>query len=321
LILGCGFPIPFSNPPIGNLKETYREMSSLPTTTRTSAARRFSPGAAATLACVYEATAPKPGNVHPGAAFDDVDYADFITSAVVIGPILDRARDAGVGRTVLEAVRATHAAVGTNTNLGTVLLLAPLAAVPADSTLADGIGDVLQSLTTNDTRFVYEAIRLAEPGGLERVAEADVLSNPPADLHLVQAMQLAAQRDRVAHQYVHQFADVVRTVAPSLAEGLASGWSLSQAIVCTHVEQIAEHGDSLIGRKCGPKAAAEAAARARAVLDAGSPDDVAHLQALAGFDAWLRADGHRRNPGTTADLIAAGLFVLLREGRLNWTSW
>ena len=75
-------------------------------------------------------TAPKPGNVHRGADFEDVTYVDFVQSAVVVGPILERAAELGVGRTVLEAVRATREAVGTNTNLGTLLLLAPLAAVP-----------------------------------------------------------------------------------------------------------------------------------------------------------------------------------------------
>ena len=38
------------------------------------------------------------------------------------------------------------------------------------------------------------------------------------------------------------------------------------------------------------------------------------------FDAWLRADGHRRNPGTTADLIAASLFAAFRDGILPMPS-
>jgi triphosphoribosyl-dephospho-CoA synthase len=156
---------------------------------------------------------------------------------------------------------------------------------------------------------------------MERVEQADVFSDPPSDLRLVEAMRLAAARDRVARQYTNQFADVLRDIAPSIAEGVARGWSLSDAIVFTHVRQIAEHGDSLIGRKCGPQTAAAAAERARAVLDTGTPGDAAFEQTLARFDEWLRADGHRRNPGTTADLIAAGLFVLLREGWLHWTCW
>src|SRR5688572_8949412 len=104
-------------------------------------------GAAATLACIYEATAPKPGNVYPGADFADVSYADFVASAVVIGPIINQVAVQGVGRTVLEAVRATRSAVGTNTNLGTLLLIAPLAAAPAGVPHAGSIGAVLDRLT------------------------------------------------------------------------------------------------------------------------------------------------------------------------------
>jgi triphosphoribosyl-dephospho-CoA synthase len=95
---------------------------------------------------------------------------------------------------------------------------------------------------------------------------------------------------------------------------------LSDSIVHAHVRQLAKTPDSLIARKCGVEIARESADRAAAVLASGAPGDAAYQSALATFDAWLRADGHRRNPGTTADLIAAGLFVLLREGRVNWTT-
>ncbi len=276
-------------------------------------------GAAATLACVWEATAPKPGNVHPGSDFADVSYADFISSAVVIGPIVERAAEIGVGQTVLDAVRATRKAVGTNTNLGTLLLLAPLAAVPDDVPCADGIGPVMARLTSDDTRCVYEAVRVSGAGGLGRVQEADVFGDAPANLSLVEAMRLAADRDQVARQYTNLFADVLAGPAAWIEEGASRGWSLSTAIVWAHVRQLAACGDSLIGRKCGSHTSEQARHRAAAVLAAGSPGDGAYERAVNELDVWLRADGHRRNPGTTADLIAAGLFVLLREGRLDWT--
>jgi triphosphoribosyl-dephospho-CoA synthase len=281
----------------------------------------LSPGSAATLACLYEATAPKPGNVHPGACFADAAYADFVASAVVIGPILERALDCGVGRTVFDAVRATRAAVGTNTNLGTLLLLAPLAAVPRDRSLAEGVAHVLSGLGGDETRLVYEAIRLSGAGGLGQAAEADLFADVPADLTLVAAMRLAADRDTIARQYTNHFADVFSGTAAWIADGLARGWPLSAAIVSAHVRQLAHGPDSLIGRKCGFEAAAEASDRAAAVLKSGSPGEPAYDRELAELDAWLRGDGHRRNPGTTADLVAAGLFVLLREGRLDWNLW
>jgi triphosphoribosyl-dephospho-CoA synthase len=279
----------------------------------------LSSGAAATLASIYEATAPKPGNVYPGADFEDASYADFVASAIVIGPIIERIATLGVGETVLQAVRATRAAVGTNTNLGTLLLVAPLGAVPSGAPLVDGIGAVLDALTAEDTRCVYEAIRESAAGGLGRAEEADVFAEAPR-LPLVEVMRLAAERDLVARQYTNRFADVFR-IAAWIAENINSGWRLSAAIVDVHVRQLAAEPDSLVARKCGPAVTAEASRRASEVRAAVRTSESAYATALADLDAWLRADGNRRNPGTTADLIAAGLFVLLRDGRLHWTKW
>jgi triphosphoribosyl-dephospho-CoA synthase len=134
-------------------------------------------------------------------------------------------------------------------------------------------------------------------------------------------MRLAADRDLVARQYTNDFADVFAGTAAWIEEGLSRGWRLEQAIVHSHLRQIANSPDSLIQRKCGPSVAKEASKVAAEILEAGLPGDSAYQQAAAKFDQWLRADGHRRNPGTSADLIAAGLFVLLREGRLHWNEW
>jgi len=262
-------------------------------------------GTCATLACIWEATAPKPGNVYRGADFEDVTYADFLASAAVIGPAMERARTGGVGKAVLEAVEATQQTVSTNTNLGTLLLLAPLAASPREKSLAEGISEVLASLTQEDTRSVYEAIRLANPGGLGSAETADVRDEIPT-ITLVEAMQLAAERDLVARQYTNRFEQVF-WVAEQI---LAGGQPLGHAIVQAYLRLIAEFPDSLIARKVGLELSQQVSLRAQAVLSA-EPDDFPAL--LADFDFWLRADGHRRNPGTSADLIAAGLFVLLRE--------
>jgi triphosphoribosyl-dephospho-CoA synthase len=266
---------------------------------------------------VWEVSAPKPGNVHRGADFEDVTYLDFIASAVVAGPIVARAGEMGVGRAVLESVRATRAIAPSNTNLGTLLLLAPLAAVPEEIPLANGVGDVLKRLMFDDTRDVYEAIRVSTAGGLGRASQADVSAAPPAGLKLVDAMRMAAERDLVARQYTNQFADVFNGPAAWIAEGLVRGWPLATAVVHAHLRQMAKEPDSLIGRKCGVPTAKEASDRAAKVLEAGLPGEAQFDDAVGDFDFWLRSDGHRRNPGTTADLIAAGLFVLLREGRLK----
>src|SRR5688572_17794231 len=124
-------------------------------------------GQCATLACLLEATAPKVGNVHRGADFADLSFADFVASAVAIGPAMEAATEVGVGRAVLEAIQATRNLVRTNTNLGMALLIAPLAAVPRDQALTPtAVHEGLAKLTADDARLVYEAIRLAQPGGM-----------------------------------------------------------------------------------------------------------------------------------------------------------
>jgi len=286
-----------------------------------SSSKQVSIGIAATLACLYEATARKPGNVYPDADFDETTtYAAFVKSAVVIGPIIEKSPGRGVGQTVLDSVQATREAVGTNTNLGTVLLIAPLAAVPSDTKLECGIGAVLDALTPDDTRTVYEAIRLANAGGLGREDVADIRDIPPPDLTLKEAMRLAAKRDLVAKQYASDFEDVFR-MSDWIENELSREKALEKAIIHTFVLQIATCPDSLIERKCGPAVAKEASVRAGRVLEARAAGETEYHQALDEFDGWLRADGHRRNPGTTADLIAAALFVLLLEGQLDWKSW
>jgi triphosphoribosyl-dephospho-CoA synthase len=272
----------------------------------------LSTGQCFALATIMEATAPKPGNIHRGADFADASYPDFIVAATLLIPIMDQAVELPLGQTILSAVAATRAGVQTNTNLGTILLCAPLCKVPGTSPLADGVQTVLTSLIPQDARDVYEAIRLAQPGGLGQVDSADVAGPPPEDL--IAAMRLAADRDMVARQYATGFAEVLNEVVPRLRTAVDAGLSISEAIVHVHVQLMCEFPDSLIARRLGTEVAQEAAARAGTVLEAGKPGSEDYERGLGDLDFWLRADGHTRNPGTTADLIAAGLFVALRDG-------
>ncbi|MCC7087277.1 MAG: triphosphoribosyl-dephospho-CoA synthase [Pirellulales bacterium] len=269
-------------------------------------------GQCTVLACLLEATAPKPGNIHRGADFDDLTYTDLVAASIAIAPTIDRAPEQSLGQTALQAVRAAQTLVKTNANLGIILLVSPLAQVPRTTKLADGISAVLSQLSITDAADVYQAIREANPGGLGKVKEADV-SGPPSTA-LVQAMQLAADRDLVARQYTNDFHEVLHVVVPRLLAARSHGWSLNDSIVNVHLQLLSKYPDSLIARKCGLEVARQAADHAAHVLSMGHPGDEAFQQALADFDFWLRSDGHRRNPGTTADLIAAGLFAALREG-------
>lgn len=279
-------------------------------------ASQLSVGQCASIACLLEATAPKPGNVHRGADFEDLTYVDFALSAVLIAPHMDAAASGqSVGRTVLEAVKACRDGVGTNSNLGMILLLAPLAKSPPDLPLVVGVKQVLAALDADDSRLVYEAIRYAQPGGLGTADEHDVAG--PAPPRLLDAMQLAADRDLVARQYVNGFEQVLGLVAPAIVRGVQSDWPLADAIVHAHLQLMSAYPDSLIARKCGPETARQTADRAAEVLRHGVPGEAAYHDALADLDFWLRSDHHRRNPGTSADLIAAGLFALLLERQIE----
>lgn len=262
------------------------------------------------LACLLEVTASKPGNVHRGADFDDLSFADLAVSGVVIGHELAKA-EARVGQAILSAVQATRRVIETNSNLGMILLLGPLAAVPREQPLREGVQRVLQGLDAEDAKFIWQAISAAKPGGLGQSAQHDVAGPPPESI--TEAMQLAADRDLVAAQYAHDFRHVFDYVAPWIQAEREDGGSLLDAIVRVHVRLMAEFPDTLIARKAGRGVAEKAALLARQVLEAGRPEDEAYQLALADFDFWLRSDGRKRNPGTTADLIAAGLFILLRD--------
>jgi triphosphoribosyl-dephospho-CoA synthase len=127
-------------------------------------------------------------------------------------------------------------------------------------------------------------------------------------------MALARDRDLIARQYSNGYEEVFGGALSAIERALRAGRTVEEAAVLCHLEVIARHGDSLIARKLGEEASDEAARRARAVLEAGWPSAAGSAEALGAFDAWLRAGGHRRNPGAAADLTAAALFLALSLG-------
>ena len=268
-------------------------------------------GDLAMIACLLEARAPKAGNVRPGKDFENTTLKHFLDAAAAISDPLDRAMERPLGDTILEAVTESFKVTGQNVNLGIILLLAPLAAVPAGAEPRQGLEDVLGNLGSEDCRKVYEAIRIASPGGLGDVDEADIHSPPPPDL--IAAMELASERDLIARQYANGFEQVFGEGLSWLLEALELKLDLDTAIVHLHLRFMAAYPDSLIARKCGAETAREAATRAARVLESEWPGDGGESD-LEDLDAWLREDGHRRNPGTSADLVAACLFLGLRAG-------
>jgi triphosphoribosyl-dephospho-CoA synthase len=275
----------------------------------------LSAGRLAQIACVLEVNARKPGNVHRLRDFPGLTFLDFVLSAGAIVEPLDRAVTSGVGEAVYRAIEARQSLVSTNTNLGMVLLLAPLATVPGEVRLEEGIETVLDTTTIEDAKLVFRAIRLAQPGGMGTVADQDIAHEPTMNLREV--MGVAADRDLIARQYANGFQEVLGEVLPALRGFLERGWDLETAIVGPYLRILAKHPDSLIVRKAGIERALEVSIRAAGILDAGWPDCEEGRRQCEAFDDWLREPSRRLNPGTTADLIAAALYAALRDGTIR----
>ncbi|MEA2383999.1 MAG: triphosphoribosyl-dephospho-CoA synthase [Solirubrobacteraceae bacterium] len=270
---------------------------------------------AAQLACVLEVSADKPGNITPRHDFADTSYEDMLRSAIALGPELGRAAERGVGPTVLAVVEATRRVAGANTNLGIALLLAPLArGALLGGPLRERVEEVLGALTLDDARAAYAAIRAAGAGGLDEPVEHDVRDAPTVTLR--DAMAAAAERDAVAAEYATGYAVTFDLGVPALQRALDDGLAPRAATVELFLRLLAAVPDTLIARKRGRAAAERVSAGAAAVLAAGGVRDDAGGTALAEFDVSLRRDGNALNPGTTADLVTAVLFVALLEGLL-----
>jgi len=286
-------------------------------------------GIAAQLACLLEVSAPKPGNVSPGRHFADLRYEDFLASALAIGVAMAEAGERGVGATIRLAVEASAAWARSNTNLGIVLLFAPLARAASllasesakrdafeRSSFQDAARQVLASTTIEDARDAYAAIRLARPGGLDRAESQDVSMEPTVTL--VEAMRLAAHRDTVASEYASGFEITFRTAVPALERARRDGLSWDDAVVEAFLTLLAAVPDTHIARRSGKDFAAEVSTQAVAVLEQGGVRSELGRQALEGMDRALRDGRNSGNPGTTADLTAAALFVVLLGGGWNF---
>ncbi len=268
------------------------------------------------IACLFEVSTDKPGNVTWGKDFWDTRFVDFMASAIAVGPAFRNAAETPVGDIVYQAVYDTSRLANTNTNLGMILLLAPLARAAAQGHpdgLRASVRRVLAGLTVDDARQAFRAIRLAAPGGLGRAGRYDVRQQD-VDITLLDAMKLAQDRDTVAREYATDFAITFELGYATLARFWQEGYGFSDSVIQTYLTILAQVPDTLIVRKKGRQAAREVSEQARAVLDAGGAFTQIGRQAMQEFDRAIRDPSHRYNPGTTADIIAACLFVFLTEG-------
>ncbi len=271
--------------------------------------------------CRDEIEAPKPGNVHVFAEGHGMTVDHFLQSAEAAALPLCRA-GAGVGARIEGAIEATAAKVGLNTNLGIVLLCAPLAAAAERAALArapdtDPRADpavfraalqaVLRELTREDAQSAFNAIVRASPAGLGKSTRHDV--RDAADTTLLEAMQEAAGRDRIAYQYASDYSDVLGTGLGAVDAARKKAWRAPWPAVAVYMTFLAGIFDTHIARKNGLDAAEVVQQAAIAVRnDLMTSDDPAQsLDQLLDFDRRLKASGI--NPGTSADLTVATLFA------------
>lgn len=258
-------------------------------------------------ACRDEIEAPKPGNVHVFADGHGMTTQDFLRSAEAAASGLTNPA-LSVGARILAAVEATFAAVGMNTNLGIVLLCAPLAAAAQGSgDLREKVKQTIAGLTRLDAESAFKAILRAAPAGLGTAPRHDVRGT--AGVTLLEAMREAAGRDRVAFQYSSDFADIFETGLGILADARVSSWPAPWPVAAVYLTFLADFPDSHIARKNGPEAAArvqiEALETRNRFMNAANPAET--LQDLLTFDRSLKARG--LNPGTSADLTVATVFA------------
>lgn len=283
-------------------------------------------GAAVELACRLEATAPKPGNVSPGRPFADTTYEDFVASAAAIRAPMAAAGARNLGDTIWLSVEATSRTTCANTNLGIVLLLAPLARAAAqlsESSWPPAVGErmrswrlelrrVLMETTVDDARSAYRAIRLAHPGGLGSAADQDVAREPTVTL--LEAMQRASDRDGIAREYATAFETTFQRGVPALLTARGDGLTWNDALIETFLAILVAAPDTHIARRGGEERARHVSALARDALRAGGVRSEGGKQAIAAMDTALRDARNVANPGTSADLTAAAAFVVLLTG-------
>jgi triphosphoribosyl-dephospho-CoA synthase len=269
------------------------------------------PGWCAAAASLLEATARKPGNVHPEASFPDLNYDDLCAAAVAIAPVLDTASQRPLGAVIQDAVDQSRAVSRSNANLGIILAIAPLAASSnktGRSLSTALINDRIAACDSTDAAAIYAAIRTAKAGGLGTRHQHDLAGQPPASI--ITAMQLAARAtpaDSIAALWADGYDSLWQGPVADLARFETAGCGWEEAIMRTAVAQLARTPDSLIARRHGTATAVAVSTRAAAILPLSG---AAWTSELLSFDQFLRQP-NRLNPGTTADLIATALYIHL----------
>jgi len=265
-------------------------------------------------ACEIELQAFKPGNVSVYAEGHGMTVEDFRVSAKVSAEAITDPRNT-LGEKIYYAVKATREAVGCNTNLGIVLLCAPLLQAAADQSgvgLRAALRNILKNTTLADADWVFRAIKLASPGGLGESKQQDV--NQAPGVTLTQAMAIASEKDRIAKQYITNYKDIFEFSILRYNEILYR-WGISEwAAVSVYTRLLSRFPDSHIERKYGSQFNELVSSRMtkadRALSKINRPELLTAL--LYAIDQEFKASGI--NPGTTADMTVATVLSVILGG-------
>lgn len=263
---------------------------------------------------------PKPGNVHRTRDYDDMVFEDFVISGIVIGDTIRKAttdvdvENPQLGRYILEAVDETDRWIKNNTNLGIVMMITPIAAAAAISDDFDeirpNIVKLMANTTVDDACDLYDAINIADAGGMGDQDEYDVASdNAKNELRenkqtMYDVLKISAPWDMLAREMTSDMPAVFEIGYPTYHK-LKEEKSLNDACVLTFLTILSQVPDTLISRKYGSDEAMKISLMTRDLLKLKDADDFDVK--LQEFDDYLFENHY--NPGTTADLTAASIFV------------
>jgi len=261
-------------------------------------------------ACEQEVSAPKPGNVNLISDGHNMQVADFIKSAHAIAPALT-IENASVGQRILKAIQATQDVVNCNTNLGIVLLFAPLCLALEHcedfASLPEQLSNTLNELSIEDAELCYQAIRLAHAGGLGNVENQDINGTPTVTL--LQAMDAAKERDSIATQYLNNYHDIFHIGLQKLTDSINCGESVEWATTFAYLYLLSTIPDTLIARKQGQETAQIVTNQAKDFISKCNKINGlrSYSSELDRWDKELKRDAI--NPGTSADLTATTLLL------------
>ena len=296
-------------------------------------------------ACVLEVSAEKPGNVTPTKQFKDTSYNDFLAGSAAIKPSVACAAVAGwragagniafdklgIGSLIEKAVADVSAAHGGgNTHLGVALLFIPLSAAAgvclaerrSFPALQESLHRVSAATTAADAVHLYSAVNLANAGGLPD-ADLDVRRPESKErimregITLLDVLRMSSGRDLLAREVCEDMPVLFDVAYPMLANMTGRLPDASSAVVQTYLAVLSRYPDTLIAKKAGAGEAERVSRRAAEVLDAGGVLTDEGKEAVRVFDRELRVDGNTYNPGATADLIAAAIYVSLLKDVLG----